>query len=153
MPQHRTLRRALAMVVLATVAGCAGTLDVAPLPASAVHSIHKPCSCSGYREGDTPGLENVLFSTGHNKSPARLNLNGTVLSLKRAAAPSGTTTYVNNYESTDVQVSTSTRQVSWDAHCARYPDPPAHGTCFLGRMTVTQKWESVTVPIVFVCGC
>ena len=153
MLQHRALRQALAVVVLATVAGCAGTLNVTPLPASAVHSIHKPCSCSGYREGDTPGLGNVLFSTGHGKVPARLNLNGTVMSLKQAAAPSGTTTYVNKYESTDVQVSTSTRQVSWDAHCARYPDPPSHGTCFIGRMTVTQKWESVTVPIVFVCGC
>jgi hypothetical protein len=109
------------------------------------------CSCATFREGAALVDDAVIFSGTSNLGHMRVVRRD--YELKHLSRKVAGKNYINIFGSAGVNVSLTTTEVPFEQACSAYPDPPAHGSCFVGTMRVHVGKRSTAMEVVQLCGC
>lgn len=109
------------------------------------------CACSFFEAGPTPSFEKVLLST--TSTNARAVVSGSVRTLQHIARNQAGDQWINTYGANDAHITVESTEVPFATSCGQYPNPPSHGSCFVGEILVVSEGISQSVPVVGVCGC
>ena len=151
----RTVAYLLTLLALCPSALAASDhLKLQPLPLAEVSPITgEACGCIAFSQGVPLTVENILKSSASYDGPHLVRIAGTTRTLKRLGPPQGRNPYVNRFASGSLRITSRTREVKYQEHCAAYADPLPHGSCFLGTLTVKEGRSSFSQKILELCGC
>lgn len=146
---------ALTAVTLLHTARCepnSAKIQIAPLPVEHLDPLDGgQCACHAFHKASALTERTVIFSTTPDSGRIRLGSHEHTLP-HQSRRPSGQG-YVNAYSGDGIAVSTHTTEVQFGQVCGTHADPPTHGSCFTGTMTVRVGGWSTSVPVVLLCGC
>lgn len=123
-----------------------------PLPIKSLFPLEdEQCGCFTFRQGDDLQDDKVIFSV--TPAVGRIKLNGREREVRHQERKRSGQHYTNTYRARGLVVWTNTAQAQFAQACAAYPDPPPHGSCYTGTMTVQANGSTIPVSVVQVCGC
>jgi hypothetical protein len=129
-------------------------LKLQPLPLTEVAPITgEACGCIAFPQGAPLTVESIVKSSASYDGPHLVRIAGATRSLKRLGPPKGRNPFVNRFASGSLRLTSRTREVKYQDHCASYSDPPPHGSCFLGTLTIKEGQSSSSQKILELCGC
>lgn len=150
---HKTITALASMVLIS----CSTVQEqpqaqIIPLEMEDVFSLTgTDCACSFFEAGPALSLEQVLLST--TSTDARAVVSGSMGVLHNTARNKVGERWSNTYSAKDTRITVESTEVPFNTSCAQYPDPPSHGTCFVGELLVVSEGVSQFTPVVGVCGC
>lgn len=109
------------------------------------------CACLLYAMAPAPPFSRVLIATTPNE--ARVVVGGTERTLKHSQRRASGQQWVNSFKREGVHAVLSAREVPFGERCVQHPDPPPHGSCFVGRLRVETAGRVETLHGVQVCAC
>lgn len=144
---------AISFVSGASVAQSQQTPIWAPLPSERVFPIEGAvCACTVFPSKPLAQFEKPLLSS--TPTEARVLINGVEHQLSHVSRVKRGTGWTNEYSNKSAHVSLHSTEVPFAQSCSLYPDPPMHGSCFVGQLSVKPtQGRSQSVPVVEVCGC
>lgn len=145
------------IVALASIlfVGCSAMnkqLELTPFEMDTVFPLTGPdCACEYFEVGPELSFERMLLSA--TSKEARAVVSGRALVLRHTTRTKIEDRWRNNYIAKDTEITVELTEVPFAARCVQYPNPPSHGSCFVGELRVVSESASQIVPVVSVCGC
>ena len=155
----RPVTLVLAMLFVALNSGTASmaqsTSGPEPLsslpPEQLIPLVGEQCGCATFRKGAALVDEAVIFSSTPNLG--RIQVASRTHEVKHVSRTVAGKDYVNTFSGVGVKVSLATKEIPFERACSAYPDPPPHGSCFVGAMHARVGKRSTSIQVVQVCGC
>lgn len=150
-------RKAIAAFAGMVLIGCSTVQEqsqaqITPLEMEDVFSLKgSDCACLFFEAGPVLSFNRVLLST--TSTDARAVVSGSMGLLHNIASDKVGERWSNTYSAKDSRITVESTEVPFNTSCAQYPDPPSHGTCFVGELHVVSEGVSQFAPVVGVCGC
>lgn len=109
------------------------------------------CGCSTFANGSELTDEAVVVST--TPLSARIVIEKRERELAHTSRKRVDEACINTFSSSGVTISVTSQQVPFRPTCATYPDPPPHGTCFVGSINLRAGNRVSKVQVIQLCGC
>jgi hypothetical protein len=154
-PITRLLATLLAALNSSTASIAQPTSSPVPLsflpPEQVFPLVGEQCGCATFRKGAALVDEAVIFSGTPNLGHIRVaSYNYELKHVNRKVVGKD---YFNTFAAAGTRVSLTTTEVPFERACSAYPDPPPHGSCFIGTMHARVGKRSTSMQVVQVCGC
>ena len=154
----RFVALAIVSLLALALAGCAVApaakreVQIAHLPVEQVFPLEgEQCGCMSFRAGAQQAKNAALFS--FTPTQGRLRVTGQNLELKQASHRMAAGGHVNEFTGNGVSALLTAKEVPFPQACSPYPEPPVHGSCFVGTLDVKAGQGSESLQVVQLCGC
>jgi len=143
---------ALALAGCAVAPAAKHDVQIAHLPVEQVFPLEgEQCGCMSFRTGAQQAKNTAFFS--FTPTQGRLRMNGQNLELRQATHRTAAGGHVNEFAGSGVRASLTAKEVPFTQACSPYPEPPVHGSCFVGTLDVKAEQGSESMQVVQLCGC
>jgi hypothetical protein len=156
----RLYRAATLSLCTLLLSGCASPIRealVPAMPALLAKNSHPlvgdppDCGCWVYAYDSKMSDDEVLVSLTANV--CRLRVAGAVVNLEQNARMTNGDETQMIFGSGEHSVRLWLKEVKFESECSLHSDPPTHGSCFRGKLSVQHGGQSSSLPIKVLCGC